>query len=122
MLIVRRENKRERKRQGAEAKTLNDTVVHPGQIESPTLGYLTSHQCICASSVPVWIFRMLCVLRVLKVQIRVLKVQIQNAKHPVLIIYSSARFRQRIPIDAANGFFCPGSTVEIDVEVDEGSA
>ena len=41
----------------------------------------------------------------------------------VLIIYSSAKFRRRIPIDVGNRFFCSvflGYTVETDVEVDEG--
>ena len=42
----------------------------------------------------------------------------------VPIIYSSAKFWLRIPIDVANRFFCSilGPTVETDVEVDEGSA
>ena len=73
---------------------------------------------INASSVPVLIFRLLFVLRVLKVQIW------GSSDH-----FFFSKFRQRIPIDVANRFFCPvipwvtvGSTVETDVEVDEGSA
>ena len=42
----------------------------------------------------------------------------------VLIIYSSAKFRRRIPIDVTDSSVLSflGSTVETDVEVDEGSA
>ena len=50
---------------------------------------------INANSVPVWIFRMLSMFRVLEVQIGA-----------VLIIHSAPKFRQRIPIDVAKRFSC----------------
>ena len=68
---------------------------------------------INASFFPGWIFRMLFMLCVLKVQIW------GSSDHLFL-----SKVSTEIPIDIANRFFYSvvGSTVETDAEVDEGSA